>query len=137
MAWCPNPAYLLEAGLGALDAIRITAQSSNHWLSHDLSANLFKQLSQGWDLGEALERCDPHSRFFDTETKYLLRIGAKTGALTEMLHSRHQSLDYELKHQLAILQQSLEPILILFLGLIIGGLLMALYLPIFSIGKII
>jgi type II secretory pathway component PulF len=54
-----------------------------------------------------------------------------------MLHSRHQSLDYELKHQLAILQQSLEPILILFLGLIIGGLLMALYLPIFSIGKII
>ena len=137
MAWCRNLAYLLEAGLGALDAIRITAQSSNHWLSHDLSANLFKQLSQGWDLGEALDRCDPHNRFFDTETKYLLRSGAKTGALTEMLHSRHQSLDYELKHQLAILQQSLEPILILFLGLIIGGLLMALYLPIFSIGKII
>ena len=77
MAWCRNLAYLLDSGLGALDAIRIAAQSSNHWLSHDLSANLFKQLSQGWDLGEALDRCDPRGQFFDPETKHLLGIGAK------------------------------------------------------------
>ena len=54
-----------------------------------------------------------------------------------MLHSRHQTLECDLSHQLAILNQSLEPILILALGLMIGGLLMTLYLPIFSLGKII
>ena len=137
MTWCRNLAYLLDSGLGALDAIRITAQSSNHWLSHDLSANLFKQLSQGWDLGEALDRCDPRGQFFDPETKHLLGIGAKTGTLAEMLHSRHQTLECDLSHRLGILNQSLEPILILALGLMIGGLLMTLYLPIFSLGKII
>ena len=76
-------------------------------------------------------------QFFDPETKHLLGIGAKTGTLAEMLHSRHQTLECDLSHQLAILNQSLEPILILALGLMIGGLLMTLYLPIFSLGKII
>lgn len=137
IAWCRNLAYLLDAGLSALDAIRITAQSSNHWLIHDLSANLFKQLSQGWELGEALKRSDPQNRFFDLETKHLLHIGAKTGALGGMLHNRYQSLDRELKYELALLNQSLEPILVITLGLIIGGLLMTLYLPIFSLGRII
>jgi type II secretory pathway component PulF len=111
MTWCRNLAYLLDSGLGALDAIRIT--------------------------GEALDRCDPRGQFFDPETKHLLGIGAKTGTLAEMLHSRHQTLECDLSHQLAILNQSLEPILILALGLMIGGLLMTLYLPIFSLGKII
>jgi type IV pilus assembly protein PilC len=54
-----------------------------------------------------------------------------------MLHSRHQTLECDLSHRLGILNQSLEPILILALGLMIGGLLMTLYLPIFSLGKII
>jgi type II secretory pathway component PulF len=67
----------------------------------------------------------------------LLGIGAKTGTLAEMLHSRHQTLECDLSHRLGILNQSLEPILILALGLMIGGLLMTLYLPIFSLGKII
>lgn len=137
IAWCRNLAYLLDAGVSTLDSIRITAQSSNHWLIHDLSANLFKQLSQGWELGEALKRSDPKNQFFDLETKHLLHLGAKTGALGSMLHSRYQSLDSELKHQLSLLHQSLEPILVITLGLIIGGLLMTLYLPIFSLGRII
>lgn len=137
ITWCRNLAYLLDAGLSALDALRVTAQSSNHWLSHDLSANLFKQLSQGWELGDAIERSDPKERFFDLETKHLLRIGAKTGTLAAMLHSRYQALDGELNHELAILNQTVEPVLIISLGLIIGGFLMALYLPIFSLGRII
>lgn len=45
ITWCQNIAHLLQSGLSLLDSIRICAQSSNHWLSHDLSANLFKQLS--------------------------------------------------------------------------------------------
>jgi type II secretory pathway component PulF len=61
----------------------------------------------------------------------------QTGTLAEMLHSRHQTLECDLSHRLGILNQSLEPILILALGLMIGGLLMTLYLPIFSLGKII
>ena len=137
ISWCQNVGHLLHSGLSALEAIRISAQSSNHWLSHDLSAHLFKQLSQGWEFGEAITRCDPQHRFFDAETMQLLRIGAKTGKLSEMLHKRSCALENQLHYKLTILNQSLEPVLIIFLGLLVAGLLMALYLPIFSLGNII
>jgi type IV pilus assembly protein PilC len=137
ITWCQNIAHLLQSGLSLLDSIRICAQSSNHWLSHDLSANLFKQLSLGLDLGLAMRRADPIGRFFDPETIQLLEIGARTGMLNAMLLNRSRSIENLLEHRLAILSQSLEPLFIIFLGLLVAGLLMTLYLPIFSLGRII
>lgn len=137
IAWCQNIAHLLQSGLSLLESIRICAQSSNHWLSHDLSANLFKQLSMGWDLGSAMRRSDPNRKFFDDETIQLLEIGAQSGMLTSMLDNRSRSLGHQLEHRLGMLRQSLEPLFIIFLGLLVAGLLMALYLPIFSLGRII
>lgn len=137
ITWCQNIAHLLQSGLSLLDSIRICAQSSNHWLSHDLSANLFKQLSLGLDLGLAMRRADPIGRFFDPETIQLLEIGARTGMLNTMLLNRSRSIENLLEHRLAILSQSLEPLFIIFLGLLVAGLLMTLYLPIFSLGRII
>jgi len=137
ITWCQNIAHLLQSGLSLLESIRICAQSSNHWLSHDLSANLFKQLSLGLDLGVAIKRTDPHGRFFDPETIQLLEIGARTGMLNTMLINRSRSIESQLQHRLAILSQSLEPMFIIFLGLLVAGLLMTLYLPIFSLGRII
>jgi type II secretory pathway component PulF len=137
ITWCQNIAHLLQSGLSLLESIRICAQSSNHWLSHDLSAKLFKQLSLGWDLGVAMKRTDPNGRFFDSETIQLLEIGARTGMLNIMLINRSRSFENQLEHRLAILSQSLEPMFIIFLGLLVAGLLMTLYLPIFSLGRII
>ena len=118
-----------------MESIRICAQSSNHWLSHDLSAQLFKQLSLGWNLGVAMKRIDPNGRFFDSETIQLLEIGARTGMLNTMLINRSRSFESQLEHRLAILSQSLEPVFIIFLGLLVAGLLLTLYLPIFSLGR--
>jgi type IV pilus assembly protein PilC len=137
ITWCQNIAHLLQSGLSLLESIRICAQSSNHWLSHDLSAKLFKQLSLGWDLGVAMKRTDPNGRFFDSETIQLLEIGARTGMLNAMLINRSRSFEGQLEHRLAILSQSLEPMFIIFIGILVAGLLMTLYLPIFSLGKII
>lgn len=137
ITWCQNIAHLLQSGLSLLESIRICAQSSNHWLSHDLSAKLFKQLSLGWDLGVALKRTDPNGRFFDSETIQLLEIGARTSMLNTILINRARSFESQLQHRLAILSQSLEPMFIIFLGLLVAGLLMTLYLPIFTLGRII
>jgi type II secretory pathway component PulF len=137
ITWCQNIGHLLQSGLSLLESIRICAQSSNHWLSHDLSAKLFKQLSLGLDLGLAMRRADPIGRFFDPETIQLLEIGARTGMLNVMLLNRSRSIENLLEHRLAILSQSLEPLFIIFLGLLVAGLLMTLYLPIFSLGRII
>jgi len=45
--WCRTLGHLIRSGLSLPDALRVTAQSSNHWLSHDFSAEIFKQLTRG------------------------------------------------------------------------------------------
>jgi type IV pilus assembly protein PilC len=135
--WCRSLGYLIQAGLPALEAMRITAQTSNQWLCHDLSAHIFKSLAQGWSFSEALKRADPKQRFFDHETAQLLEIGSASGALATMLSNRADALEKQLTSQLKLLGHSLEPILVVFVGLLIGGLVIILYLPIFNLGQIV
>ncbi len=135
--WCRTLGNLLDSGLPLPDALRITAQSSNHWLSHDISADIFKHLARGWPFGKALIRADPQHLLFDIETLHLLEIGAESGSLAEMLRKRSKMLGAQLSNQLNTLSQSLEPLLIIFVGSMIGGLVIILYLPIFSLGQIV
>ncbi len=135
--WCRSLGYLMQSGLPALDAMRITAQTSNQWLCHDLSAHIFKSLAQGWSFSEALQRADPRQRFFDRETIQLLQIGSASGALATMLSKRADALEQQLTSRLKLLSHSLEPILVVFVGLLIGGLVIILYLPIFNLGQIV
>jgi type IV pilus assembly protein PilC len=135
--WCRTLGHLLETGLPLPDALRVTAQSSNHWVSHDLSAEIFKHLTRGWPLGESLKRADPKSRLLDLETLLLLHIGAESGRLAEMLNKRATNLGSQLSNRLNTLSQSLEPALILLVGVIIGALVIILYLPIFNLGQIV
>lgn len=135
--WCRTLGHLLQAGLPLPDALRVTAQSSNHWVSHDFSAEIFKHLTRGWPLGEALKRADPNSALLDVETKTLLQIGAEGGSLAQMLSHRANTLGSRLSNQLNTLSQSLEPLLILMVGAIIGSLVIILYLPIFNLGQIV
>ena len=135
--WCRTLGHLLETGLALPDALRVTAQSSNHWVSHDFSAEIFKHLTRGWPLGESLKRADPKSHLLDVETLLLLHIGAESGGLAEMLNKRATTLGSQLSSQLNALSQSLEPALILLVGAIIGSLVIILYLPIFNLGQIV
>ena len=135
--WCRTLGHLLESGLALPDALRVTAQSSNHWLSHDLSAEMFKHLTRGWPLGEALMRADPHHHLFDIETQQLLHIASESGSLPEMLKKRANALGSQLSGSLNALSQSLEPLLIITVGIVIGSLVIILYLPIFNLGQIV
>ena len=135
--WCRTLGHLLRSGLPLPDALRVTAQSSNHWLSHDFSAEIFKHLTRGWPLGDAIVRADPKHLLFDLETLQLLRIASESGALAEMLQRRASILGSQLSNRLNTLSQSLEPLFIIIVGLIIGSLVIILYLPIFNLGQIV
>ena len=135
--WCRTLGHLLESGLPLPDALRVTAQSSNHWTSHDLSAEIFKHITRGWPFGEALQKADPQNRFFDFETLQLLHISSESGLLANMLSKRANTLSDQLSKQLNNLGQTLEPLLIILIGIIIGGLVIVLYLPIFHLGQIV
>jgi type IV pilus assembly protein PilC len=135
--WCRTLGHLLKSGLPLPDALRVTAQSSNHWLSHDFSAEIFKHLTRGWALGDAIVKTDPRHLLFDLETLQLLRIASESGALADMLQRRATVLSNQLGNRLNTLSHSLEPLLIIVVGLIIGSLVIILYLPIFNLGQIV
>ena len=135
--WCRTLGHLISSGLSLPDALRVTAQSSNHWLSHDFSAEVFKQLTRGWPLGESLIMADPKHILFDLETLQLLRVAAESGSLDSMLCKRANILGSELSNRLNTLSQTLEPLLIVIVGIIIGSLVIILYLPIFNLGQIV
>ena len=135
--WCRTLGHLLNSGLALPDALRVTAQSSNHWLSHDLSAEIFKQLARGWPFSEALCKADPRKILFDNETMQLLRISSESGSLAEMLCQRADILGARLSNQLNNLSRTLEPVFILFVGMVIGSFVIVLYLPIFNLGHIV
>jgi type IV pilus assembly protein PilC len=135
--WCRTLGHLLESGLPLPDALRVTAHSSNNWASHDLSAEIFKHITRGWPLGEALKKADPDRHFFDFETLQLLHISSESGFLAEMLNKRARTLSDQLSKQLNNLSQTLEPLLIILIGIIIGSLVIILYLPIFHLGQIV
>jgi len=135
--WCRTLGHLIASGLSLPDALRVTAQSSNHWISHDYSAEIFKHLTRGWPLGEALRRADPRHTLFDIETLQLLRIASESGSLPEMLRKRANILGDELSNRLNTLSQTLEPLLIMIVGIMIGSLVIILYLPIFNLGQIV
>ena len=135
--WCRTLGHLIASGLSLPDALRVTAQSSNHWISHDYSAEIFKHLTRGWPLGDALRRADPNHILFDIETLQLLKIASESGSLPEMLRKRAIILGNELSNRLNTLSQTLEPLLIMIVGIIIGSLVIVLYLPIFNLGQIV
>ncbi len=135
--WCRTLGHLINAGLALPDALRVTAQSSNHWVSHDFSAEVFKHLTRGYPINEALIKSDPYGLLMDTETLLLLHIAAQGGSLAQMLNKRAKSLDQQLSSNLQSLSSHVEPFLILFIGFLIGGLVIILYLPIFNLGQIV
>jgi type IV pilus assembly protein PilC len=66
-----------------------------------------------------------------------MAIGAESGSLVKMLNKRAEVLQNRLGNELKTLSQTIEPLLMIGIGLIIGALVVILYLPIFNLGQVI
>jgi type IV pilus assembly protein PilC len=92
------------------------------------------QLMQGHALSRALE----DSRgLFPPMVAQMCAIGEESGALDHMLEKTAEYYESEVDNTVARLSTLLEPFIMVVLGLLIGGLVMALYLPIFQLGQVV
>lgn len=66
----------------------------------------------------------------------LVRVGEETGRLPEMLHRRAETLVNELEYVIRRIGTLLEPLLILLVGILVAVILIAMYMPMFSLGGI-
>jgi len=134
--WTTTICILQESGTPLLKAIRITARCSNHWYLHDVSVEMYRLLLQGRAIHESAALADHHQLLFKRETLQLLKVGEDSGGLINMLQDLAHFHERQLTEQLDVLMEMIEPALVVIMGVLVGGMVVALYLPLFKLGEI-
>ncbi len=124
---------LISSGVPILEALRITARSSGNRVVEKAVMQARTAVTAGRTLAEPL-RATP---VFPPMVVHMISVGENTGALDQMLGKIADFYDDEVDTAVSALTSLLEPLMIVFLGVVIGGLVVAMYLPIFRLVTLI
>jgi type IV pilus assembly protein PilC len=127
-------ATLFSAGVPLADALEAVQGVTGHLWFQVATQNIRQQLIQGHALSHAL---DSTEGLFPNMVVQMCAIGEESGALDHMLEKTAEHYEREVDSTVARLSTLLEPFIMVVLGLLIGGLVMALYLPIFQLGQVV
>ncbi|MBN1141083.1 MAG: type II secretion system F family protein [Deltaproteobacteria bacterium] len=128
-SFCRTLATTLAGGIPIVQAMQMSAGTlGNRRLERDFAAAAH-QIKEGGSLVSAMERCG----FFSNLALRLISVGEKTGALPEMLNNVAEYYEMENSRRLERFTSLFEPVLILTVGIFIGGIIIAMYLPIFQL----
>jgi type IV pilus assembly protein PilC len=124
---------LISSGVPILEALRITAQSAGNRVVEKAVMQARTAVTAGRTLAEPL-RSTP---VFPPMVVHMISVGENTGALDQMLGKIADFYDDEVDAAVSALTSLLEPLMIVFLGVVVGGLVVAMYLPIFRMVTLI
>ena len=125
-------ATLLGGGIPLVNAIDVSARSSaTSHMARELRTAA-QQVREGRAL--ALAAAATAARFPDVAIK-MVEVGESTGALQEMLNSLADFYDEEIETSLGRFVTLVEPILLIIMGMVIAGLLLSLYMPLFNLSN--
>ncbi|HSJ16390.1 MAG TPA: type II secretion system F family protein [Longimicrobiales bacterium] len=119
---------LVSSGVSILDGLEITAKTSGNRVLHDAIMESRTSIAGGETISEPLKR----SGVFPPMVVSMINVGEQTGGLDEMLTKIADFYDEEVDQAVEALLSAMEPIMIVFLGGIVGGMIVAMYLPIFD-----
>lgn len=126
-------ATLISSGVPILDALDITARASGNRVIHDAIKKSVLSIAEGETITQPLKQCG----VFPPMVTQMISVGEKTGGLDDMLSKIADFYDEEVDAAVAALTSVIEPVIIVFMGAAIGGILISMYLPMFEIiGKI-
>jgi type IV pilus assembly protein PilC len=132
--WTRTLTTLFGAGVPLTEALEAVQGVTNHLLFQSATLSIQAQLIQGQSLSNALEGTEG---LFPPMVVQMCVIGEESGALDHMLEKTAEYYESEVDSTVARLSTLLEPFIMVVLGLLIGGLVMALYLPIFQLGQVV
>ena len=124
---------LSGAGVPVIEALDITAESSKNEVIKDA----IQAAKRGVFSGEPLSKLLAEITIFPKTFSQLISVGEQTGNMTEMLETISSYFEEEFDSTVDKLSQMMEPIMICFLGGVIGFILVAMYLPIFKMGQVV
>ena len=119
---------MIRSGVPILEALEIVSRTAGNVVLEEVILKLRSSVSGGQTISEPLSESD----IFPSMVVQMISVGEATGALDTMLEKIADFYDEEVDTAVAAMTSMLEPILMIFLGGSIGGLVVAMYLPIFK-----
>jgi type IV pilus assembly protein PilC len=127
--FCRTLATLISSGVPILDGLEITAKTAGNAIIEDAVMLTRKSIERGETISAPLKE----TAVFPAMVTQMIGVGEATGALDTMLAKIADFYEDEVDTAVAGLLTLLEPIMIAFLGTIVGGIVIAMYLPIFDL----
>jgi type IV pilus assembly protein PilC len=124
---------LLSSGVAILDSLSITAKTAGNMVVQVAVNSARDRIAEGQTISEPLK----DSGVFPPMVTQMVAIGEKTGELDNMLAKVADFYDEQVDAAVAALTSVLEPIIVIFMGVVVGGILVAMYLPMFDLISVI
>jgi type IV pilus assembly protein PilC len=124
---------LITSGVPIMDGLMITAKTAGNKILEGAILDARQSISAGRTLADPLSRAD----VFPKMVVHMISVGESTGALDAMLGKIADFYDDEVDAAVASLTALLEPMMMVFLGVVIGFIVIAMYLPIFKMASVI
>jgi len=120
---------LVSSGVPILDGLDIVARTAGNKIVEEAIMHVRQSISEGKTIAEPLQQ----SGVFPPMVVQMIAVGEATGAMDAMLSKIADFYDDEVDSAVGAMTAMLEPMLMVFLGVVVGGLVIAMYLPIFKI----
>ena len=124
-------ATLLSSGVAILESLVIVARVAKNKIVEDALIVARTKISEGKSMSEPLQE----SGIFPPMVVQMVQVGESTGALDNMLNKIADFYEEDVDNLVTNLTSLMEPLIMMFLGVILGGLIIAMYLPIFKLGQ--
>jgi type IV pilus assembly protein PilC len=127
--FCRTLSTLISSGVPILDGLEITARTSGNAIVEDAVMVTRKSIERGETISAPLKE----TKVFPSMVTQMISVGESTGALDTMLAKIAEFYEEEVDTAVAGLLTLLEPIMIAILGIVVGGIVIAMYMPIFDL----
>ena len=127
--FCRTLGTLVSSGVPIMEALEITAKTAGNAIVEDAIMETRKSIEQGKTIAEPLKA----TTVFPSMVVQMVAVGEQTGALETMLNKIADFYEDEVDEATANLLALLEPVMICFLGIVIGGIVVSMYMPMFDL----
>jgi type IV pilus assembly protein PilC len=131
--WTRTLSTMFAAGVPLVEAMQSVAGASGNIVYADGILKMRDEVSTGQQLNQAMRQ----SNLFPNMVVQMAAIGEESGALDTMLTKVADFYEEEVDNQVDSLSSLLEPLIMVVLGGLVGGLVVAMYLPIFKLGSVV
>jgi type IV pilus assembly protein PilC len=121
------------AGLPLVEALKSVAGSTGNYMFEKATNNIREEISNGQQMQFAMQ----NTEMFPNMVVQMRAIGEESGALEQMLTKVADFYEEEVDNAVDSLSSLLEPVIMSILGILVGGMVIAMYLPIFKLGAVV